>query len=66
MRKAPTSYSIHLIGTLISVQSFLSQKETYKIYAAMNQVRTNTKLKVDLRKKSIDSVFGYTNSYKCQ
>ena len=66
MRKAPTSYSIHLIGTLISMQSYLSKKESCKIYTCMNQVRTNTKLKVDLRKKSIAAVFGYTDIYKCQ
>ncbi len=64
MRKAPTSYSIHLIGTLISVQSYLSKKESCKIYTCMNQVRTNKKLKVDLRKKSIDAVFGYTDIYR--
>lgn len=64
MRKAPTSYSIHLIGTLINVQSNLSQKENCKIYAAMNQVRTNTLLKVDMRKKSIEAVFDYTDIYK--
>jgi hypothetical protein len=66
MRKAPTSYSIHLIGTLISVQSYLSKKESYKIYVYMNKVRTNNKLKVDMRKKSINAVFGYTDNYKCQ
>lgn len=64
IRKAPTSYSIHLIGTLISVQSSSSAKDSCKIYAFMNQVRTNTKLKVDMRKKSINSVFGYTDIYK--
>lgn len=64
MRKAPTSYSIQLIGTLISVQSYLTQKESYKIFTAMNQVRINHKLKVDLRKKSIDAIFGYTDIYK--
>lgn len=64
MRKAPTSYSIHLIGTLINVQSYLSKKESYKIYTFMNQVRTNNKLKVDMRKKSTEAVYGYTDSYK--
>ena len=64
MRKAPTSYSIHLIGTLISVQSYLSKKESCKIYTFMNQVRTNNKLKVDMRKKSTEAVFGYTDSYE--
>ena len=64
MRKAPTSYSIHLIGTLINAQSYLSKRESCKIYTSMNQVRINNKLKVDLRKKSIDAVFGYTDSYK--
>jgi len=64
MSKAQTSYSIHLIGTLIFVQSFLSQKESFKIYADMNQVRTNKKLHIDLREKSIQAVFSYTDSYK--
>lgn len=64
MRKAPTSYSIHLIGTLISVQSYLSKKESCKIYTFMKQVRINSKLKLDLRKKSIEAVYGYTDSYK--
>ncbi len=64
MKKAPTSYSIHLIGTLIRVQAYLSKKESCKIYTCMNQVRTNTKLKVDLRKKSIAAVFSYTADYK--
>jgi hypothetical protein len=64
MRKAPTSYSIHLIGTLISVQVYLSQRESYKIYTTMNQVRSNTKLKIDLRKKSIKAIFDYIESYK--
>ena len=64
MRKAPTSYSIHLVGTLINVQSYLTRKESCKIYAAMNQVRMNTKLNVDIRKKSSEVVFGYTDIYK--
>jgi hypothetical protein len=64
MHKAPTSYSIHLIGTLISVQSYLTQKENYKIFTSMNQVRINHKLKVDLRKNSIEVIFGYTDIYK--
>lgn len=64
MRKAPTSYSIHLVGTLINVQSYLSKKESGKIYATMNQVRTNTKLKVDMRKKSSEGIFGYTDIYR--
>lgn len=64
MHKAPTSYSIHLIGTLISIQSYLTQKESYKIFTTMNQVRINHKLKVDLRKKSIDAIFDYTDIYK--
>lgn len=64
MRKAPTSYSIHLIGTLINAQSYLSKRESCKIYTSMNQVRSNNKLKVDLRKKSSEAVFVYTDSYK--
>ena len=64
MRKAPTSYSIHLIGTLINAQSYLSKRESCKIYTSMNQVRINNKLKVDMRKKSIEAVFVYTDSYK--
>lgn len=64
MRKAPTSYSIHLIGTLISVQSYLSKRESCKIYTSINQVRINNKLKVDMRKKSSEAVYGYTDSYK--
>lgn len=64
MSKAPTSYSIHLIGTLIRVQAYLSKKESCKIYAAMDQVRTNTMLKVNMRKKSIEAIFGYTDIYK--
>ena len=64
MRKAPTSYSIHLIGTLINVQSYLSRKESCKIYTAMNQIRMNTKLKVEMRKKSSMAVFDYTDIYR--
>ena len=64
MRKAPTSYSIHLVGTLINVQSYLSRKESCKIFTAMNQVQTNINLKRDMRKMSSEAVFGYTDSYK--
>jgi hypothetical protein len=64
IRKAPTSYSIHLIGTLIFVQTYLSKNESYKIYTTMNQVRSNTRLKIDLRKKSIKAIFDYIESYK--
>lgn len=56
MRKAPTSYSIYLIGILINVQDYLSKKESCKIYATMNQVQTNTMLKVDMRKKSSEAL----------
>jgi hypothetical protein len=44
MRKAPTSYSIHIIGTLIYVQGF-SQNNWCSIYKNINLVRTNKKLK---------------------
>ena len=63
MRKAPTSYSIHLIGTLIQVQS-VNSKNWCSIYTQMNQVRVNTKLKKDLRVNSTDAIFSYTDGYK--
>lgn len=63
MRKAPTSYSIHLIGTLIQVQG-LNAKNWCTIYTEMNQVRTNKKLQLDFRPKSILAVFSYTDFYK--
>lgn len=62
MRKAPTSYSIHLIGTLIQVQG-LNAKNWCSIYTKMNQVRTDKKLQLDLRTKSIAAVFSYTDGY---
>jgi hypothetical protein len=63
MRKAPTSYSIHLIGTLIQVQG-VNAKNWCKIYTKMNQVLTNKKLHPDLRPNSIKAVFIYTDGYK--
>lgn len=63
MLKAPTTYSIHLIGTLIQVQS-VNSKNWCSIYTQMNQVRVNTKLKLDLRSESINAVFSYTDGYK--
>ncbi len=63
IRKAPTTYSIHLIGTLIQVQG-LSQNNWCSVYTKMNQVRTNKKLKLDFRPKSIQAVFSYTNGYR--
>lgn len=64
IHKAPTSYSIHLIGTLIQVQPLLNSKEWCSIYSDMNQVRTNKKLKTDFRPKSIQTFFNYTDGYK--
>jgi hypothetical protein len=46
MRKAPTTYSIYLIGTLIQVQPLLNSKNWCAIYTTMNQVRTNKKLQL--------------------
>lgn len=63
MRKAPTAFSIHLIGTLIQVQG-LNAKNWCSVYTKMNQVRTNIKLLNDFRLKSIQAVFGYTDIYK--
>ncbi len=63
MRKASTSYSIQLIGTLIQVQG-VNAKNWCTIYTNMNQVRTNKKLKLDFRDKSVQAVFSYTDGYK--
>ena len=63
MRKAPTSYSIHLIGTLIQVQG-LNAINWCSIYTKMTQVRTNKKLKLDMRLISTVAIFGYTDGYK--
>lgn len=63
MRKAPTSYSIHLIGTLIQVQG-LNAMNWCNIYTKMTQVRTNKKLKLDMRLISTVAIFGYTDGYK--
>jgi hypothetical protein len=63
MSKAPTSYSIHLIGTLIQVQG-VNDKNWCTIYTNMNQVRTNKKLQLDFRDKSIKTVFSYTDGYQ--
>ncbi len=63
MRKAPTTYSIHLIGTLIQVQG-INAKNWCSIYTNMNQVHTNKKLKSDFRPKSIAAIFSYTDGYK--
>ena len=62
-RKAPTSYSIHLIGTLIQVQG-TNQNNWCSVYTKMNQVRINKKLRLDLRAKSLKAVFSYTDIYK--
>jgi hypothetical protein len=63
MRKAPTTYSIHLIGTLIQVQG-LNQNNWCNVYTKMNQVRTNKKLQLDMRLISTVSIFSYSNGYK--
>jgi hypothetical protein len=63
MRKAPTSYSIHIIGTLIYVQGF-SQNNWCSIYKNIKLVRTNKKLKSDFRTKSLKTIFSYTDGYK--
>lgn len=63
MHKAPTTYSINLIGTLIQVQG-VNQNNWCNIYTKMNQVRTNKKLKLDMRLISTAAVFGYTDGYK--
>lgn len=63
LRKAPTSYSIHLIGTLIQVQG-INSKNWCDIYTKMNQVLTNKKLKDDFRPISVKAVFSYTDGYK--
>ena len=61
--KAPTSFSIQLIGTLIQVQG-TNQKNWCSVYTKINQVRTNKKLKLDLRPKSVNTIYGYIDSYK--
>ena len=66
MHKAPTSYSIHLIGTLIKVQPLLNSKKWCAIYTEMNQVRTNKKLKLDMRLISTAAIYGYTDGYKSE
>jgi hypothetical protein len=66
IRKAPTSYSIHLIGTLIQVQPLLNSKNWCGIYTKTNQVRNNKKLHQDFRTKSILSIFSYTDGYKSE
>ncbi len=66
MRKAPTTYSIHLIGTLIQVQPLLNSKNWCDIYTKMNQVRTNNKLKLDMRLISLAAVYDYTDGYKSE
>lgn len=63
MRKAPTTYSINLIGTLIQVQG-VNAKNWCTIYTEMNKVRTNKILLNDFRHKSIQAVFNYTDGYK--
>ena len=63
MYKAPTSYSIHLIGTLIQVQG-LNTKNWCSIYTKMNQVRTDKKLQLDMRIISTAAIFSYTDGYK--
>ncbi len=63
MRKAPTTYSINLIGTLIQAQG-VNAKNWCTIFTEMNKVRTNKKLLNDFRPKSIQAVFNYTDGYK--
>lgn len=63
MLKAPTTYSIHLIGTLIQVQG-AKQNNWCSVYTKINQVRTNKKLQLDMRLISAAAVFGYTDGYK--
>ena len=63
MHKAPTTYSIHLIGTLIQVQG-LNAINWCSIYTKMNQIRTNKKLKLDMRLISTAAIFSYTDGYK--
>ena len=63
MRKAPNSYSIHLIGTLIHIQG-VKAKNWCAIYTKMNQVRTNKKLKSDFKPNSVATIFSYADVYK--
>lgn len=63
MRKAPTTYSIHLIGTLIQVQG-ANQNNWCSVYTKINQVHKNKKLQLDMRLISAAAVFGYTDRYK--
>lgn len=63
MRKAPTTYSIQLVGTLIQAQG-VNAKNWCSIYSNMNQVRKNKKLQVDIRPESVKAVFSYTDGYK--
>jgi hypothetical protein len=64
MRKATTSFSIHLIGTLIQVQPLLNSKKWCAIYTKMNQVRTDKKLQLDMRLISTAAILSYTDGYK--
>jgi hypothetical protein len=65
MRNAPTTYSIHLIGTLIQVQE-LNQNNWCSVYTKINQVRTNKKLQLDMRLISTAAIFSYTDGYKSE
>lgn len=65
MHKAPTSYSIHLIGTLIQVQG-VNAKNWCSIFTKMNQVRSNKKLQLEMRLISTAAVFSYTDGYKSE
>jgi hypothetical protein len=62
-RKAPKSYCIHLIGTLIQVQG-VNAKNWCAIYTKINQVRTNKNLKSDFKPNSDATIFSYINNYK--
>lgn len=63
MCKAPTSYSIQLIGTLIQVQR-VNAKNWCSIYTKINHLKTNKKLKLDMRLISTTAIFSYTDVYK--
>jgi hypothetical protein len=63
MLKAPNTYSIHLIGTLIQSQG-VNAKNWCGIFTKMNQVRTDKKLHLDMRLISTATIFSYTDGYK--
>ena len=62
--KNPGSYTINIIYALVQAQIYLDDNKWCKVWKVCDNVRNNSSLIMDLRKKAADTIFEYIDIYK--